>query len=290
MPAETLRKNIGDIALPVGATSVLGSIMTSANAVLIPRRLILSGMPAEKAMESFGILFGMTIPMMMLPGAFFGALSLTLMPKLAEGRALGKTDEIRQRISKAIAATVLLILPSLVFLLFFGEDLGSALFHEASAGTALPAMAPGVFFVFLQGITGCCLNGIGIHRPTAVISILSDVVQLGFTWYFTAIPGVGMSGFIAGLAVSSALGFFLNLICLTKVIGLRMELRRWFLAPGAAAAGMFLSLRFLLGALPFPGAELFRGAAATAGGGAAYLMILLLLGVPVPFIRVPRRK
>ena len=281
LPGELLKRKIGAIAFPVGATSVLGSLMTSANAVLIPRRLILSGIPVEQAMESFGILFGMTIPMMLLPGAFIGALSLTLMPKLAESRALGRKEEIRQRTSKAISATVLLVLPALVFLLFFGKPLGSVLFHEASAGEALPALSPGILFVFLQGITGCCLNGIGIHRPTALISIFSDVIQLGFTWYFTAIPGVGMRGFIAGLAVSSALGFLLNLICLMKETGLRIEVRNWILAPGAAAAGMFFSLRFLLEVLPAPGMELFRGLAATVGGGAAYLLILVLLGVPI---------
>ena len=41
-------------------------------------------------MSAFGVLCGMTLPMLCLPTAFIGALGLVLVPKLAEGAALGQ--------------------------------------------------------------------------------------------------------------------------------------------------------------------------------------------------------
>ena len=48
------------------------------------------GMDVSQAMSSFGVLCGMTVPMLYLPTAFIGALGLVLVPKLARSTALGR--------------------------------------------------------------------------------------------------------------------------------------------------------------------------------------------------------
>lgn len=61
--------------------------MGSATSVLIPQRLVHAGAEVSEAMSAFGVLCGMTLPMLCLPTAFIGALGLVLVPKLAEGAA-----------------------------------------------------------------------------------------------------------------------------------------------------------------------------------------------------------
>ena len=48
-------------------------------------------------MSAFGVLCGMTLPMLCLPTAFIGALGLVLVPKLAEGAALGQRGLVQHR-------------------------------------------------------------------------------------------------------------------------------------------------------------------------------------------------
>lgn len=283
VPAAELRGKVVGIAFPVGITSLMGNLMTSANTVLIPQRLILSGVSVSEAMSAFGVLFGMSIPLMMLPGAFISALCLTLLPRLAESQALHRKEDIRRSVSRAVAATSMIVLPSMAFLILFGPALGNALFREDSVGKYIGIMAPGVFFAFQQSVTGSALNGLGKHRAAAAVSIASDVIQLGFTYFGTAIPGVGMNGFIAGFIVSSVFGFGLNLFFLARETGMTVDLTGWLVSPGLAALSMGLAMRLVTECFGggFPAAV-----CGTAAGLIVYLVLLRLQGVRLELRRL----
>ena len=67
VPAGLLRRQMARVAIPVGATALLGNLMGSANSVLIPRKLMAAGLSESAAMSEFGVVFGMTMPMLTLP-------------------------------------------------------------------------------------------------------------------------------------------------------------------------------------------------------------------------------
>ena len=80
-----LNRRIASIAVPIGLTSLLGNLMGSATSVLIPQRLVHAGAEVSEAMSAFGVLCGMTLPMLCLPTAFIGALGLVLVPPWGSG-------------------------------------------------------------------------------------------------------------------------------------------------------------------------------------------------------------
>lgn len=61
------------IALPVGANALLGNLMGAANATLIPQKLVEGGMERSAAISEFGVVCGMTMPMLSLPIVFLGS-------------------------------------------------------------------------------------------------------------------------------------------------------------------------------------------------------------------------
>ena len=58
----TLARRVTSIAVPVGATALLGNLMSAVNAALIPQKLVESGMDRAAAMSEFGVVCGMTLP------------------------------------------------------------------------------------------------------------------------------------------------------------------------------------------------------------------------------------
>ena len=123
LAARVLNRRICSIAVPIGLTSLLGNLMGSANAVLIPQRLVHAGAEVSQAMSAFGVLCGMTIPMLCMPTAFIGALGLVLVPKLAESAALGQRALIQRRIGRSMLATSVLILPAMAILVVLGPTI-----------------------------------------------------------------------------------------------------------------------------------------------------------------------
>ena len=98
------RRRIFSIALPVGLNALLGNLMGAANSALIPQKLVEGGLDRSAAVSQFGVVCGMTMPMLSLPIVFLGALNLVLVPRLSRACALNRPGEVRRLASQAISA------------------------------------------------------------------------------------------------------------------------------------------------------------------------------------------
>ncbi len=282
LPSKQIRRSIRSIAIPIGATSLLENIMSSINAVIIPQRLVVAGWTVTEAMSAFGILFGMALPMLLLPSAFIGALCTILVPKLAQSAALGQKQEINQRLGKAMASTSLLILPFLALMLTVGPVLGQALFLESSIGDYLPILSIGVLFSCYESVLASALNGLSKQQATAGYSLLCSFVQLILTYIGTTIPGVGLYGFCIGFVVSSILGTILFGVYLVKQTGFRIRLGSWFLFPAIAAAFAGLCSYLLFGVLTNAGlSDLASALVVSLLGIVCYIIALWTEGIQV---------
>lgn len=278
--SRRLSRRMGTIALPIAATALLGNLMGSANAVLIPQRLVHAGMEVSEAMSAFGVLCGMTVPMLCLPTAFIGALGLVLVPKLSQSVALGRMDEVRRRIHKALLATSVLTMPALAILVVLGPTIGVYLFREATVGQHIIPLSVGVLLSCYQSVLSGALNGIGRQAAAARSSLICGAVQLGCTWLLMGLPGVGLRGYVAGFVLSSAMGVILNYLELSRRTALKPRLFQWCTAPALSAVLMGLVINLLFRILLDAGME---GAPACLicilFGGVLYLTALSAQGV-----------
>lgn len=238
-------RRIASIAVPVGVTALLGNLMGSANSVLIPQRLVVGGMEVSEAMSEFGVLCGMTIPLLNMPSALIGAMCLIMVPKLAESAALRDRRGIQRRLDRALLATSVLMMPATALLVVVGPALGRLLFGEGRVGEHMLSLAVGVLLCCYQSVLSCALNGVSRQNAAARNSILCGAVQLLFTWFTVAIPGVGLRGYVAGFLVSSVLGLGLNLISTVRATGLRLRPFEWLVSPALAALLMGLCINLL---------------------------------------------
>ena len=250
-----LNRRIASIAVPIGLTSLLGNLMGSATSVLIPQRLVHAGAEVSEAMSAFGVLCGMTLPMLCLPTAFIGALGLVLVPKLAEGAALGQRGLVQHRVDRSMLATSVLILPAMAFLVVLGPTLGAALFREPTVGRSILPLSVGVLLSCYQSVLASALNGVGRPGAAARNSILCGVVQLGCTFFLMGLPGVGLRGYVAGFLASAALGVLLNWWAVRRATGLRAQIFQWCTAPALSALLMGLVINLLFQVLRRAGLE-----------------------------------
>ena len=105
----------------------------SAEAVLIPVSLQTSGLSISESLSLYGILTGMSLSFLMFPNAVTSSLSAMLLPAISEEQSHGN----EQRISLSIEYTILFGLLMGIFcmgiFLFFGNELGTVVFHEPLA-------------------------------------------------------------------------------------------------------------------------------------------------------------
>ena len=244
-PGKVLDRRIAQVALPVACTALLGNLMGSACAILIPQKLVEGGMEVSQAVSAFGVMFGMSLPMLGLPTAFISALGLVLMPRLAQQAALGRWREVRRLTSSAMLAASVLMLPAMALMAVLGPELAVRFFREPSAGDYLLPLAGTVVLSCWRSVLSCALNGAGRQAAAARNALIAGAVELAVTALTVGLPGVGLKGYVAAALLSEGLGVGLNLLSLCRASGLRPDPFRWVAAPGLAALLMGLDVNLL---------------------------------------------
>lgn len=285
-------RQLFSIALPVGATSLLSTVLGSANAVLIPAKLVEGGMELSEAMSEFGVLSGMTLPMLALPTGFIGALCLVMVPDLSRRTAQEGPRAAAGFLDRVMSATSLLMAPAMALLAVIGPTLGRAMFRDPRVGGWILPLAVGTLLGCWQSVLSGALNGLGLQAKAALSAILSDAAQLVFTVF--AVPRWGLAGFAAGYVVSGLVGAALNLAAVLRAAALRPQVFRWFVRPVLAAGFMGLWCRLLFQVMLGAGCgEGWAALACAALGAVLYTAALLAQGLSVTVIFAPlsrRRK
>lgn len=279
IPPNLLGQMTG-IALPVGASALLGTLMGAANASLIPRLLVEGGMERSLAMSSFGILCGMTLPMLGFPTVLLGALNLVLIPRLAQSLALNRWDEIQRRTHKALLCVSVTMLPSMGLLWVIGEDVGILLFSQESVGQYLLPLAIASAFSSYQSTLFAILNGIGKQSVSAILSLLAGGSQLLFT--LVLVPRWGLEGFIHGLLFLSGFHTLLQGYWVLKLSKTPPRFFQWLTAPMLSALLMALSSNLLYQILSDSGVVLGINLLVTT----SFALILYLLSLWVQGFRL----
>ena len=273
----------------MGATSLLGTLLGSANAVLIPARLVAGGMDASRAMAQFGVVSGMTLPLLALPTGFIGALCLVMVPDLARRTARGNRQAAAGFLDRVVSATSLLMAPAMALLAVVGPTIGRALFRNEGVGEFILPLAVGTLLGCYQSVLGGALNGLGLQGRGARNAILSDAAQLICTW--ALVPQWGLEGFVFGFVLSAVVGAGLNLISVLRAAGLQPKVFPWFVRPLLSAVFMGLWCRLFFRVLLGAGCPEGWACVLTALLGLVlYAAALLAQGLSVTDVLPGRRK
>ena len=209
-PADTHEKNmwgtVRKIAVPVAAANLLTNLIGSANAVIIPGRLIVSGVDPSEALSAFGIAFGMTMPLLALPLVFSGSIGTVMLPRLAESAATRDFTAIRRRIKTALLAAAVSVALCTAILIPYGAGIARALFRNPGAGQYMAPLALATALACFESLLGTFLNALGKQNNTAANFIFAGIVQLLLTWWGVALPGLRLGGFVLAYIAGNTLG------------------------------------------------------------------------------------
>lgn len=84
--------------IPLSLNYILASFSSSAENVLIPRTLKLYGLSPALALDIFGTISGLTLPVLLFPGVLCRCACVMLLPSVSEANAAGKDAKITKTI------------------------------------------------------------------------------------------------------------------------------------------------------------------------------------------------
>jgi len=201
-------------ALPVTAMRTANSLTSSLVSIILPVRLIASGMTSTEAMSAFGAAVGQAIPLLFIPITLIGSFTLVLVPEISENYYKKQYRLLKSDVEKAIKFSVLLTSFFVPVFTVCGEEIGLLVFGGHECGKYLSASAFLMIFMSLSSITTSILNSIGLERKTLVFFLISGILMLLSIWFLPKL--VGIYALLIGFSFIYGLTTLLNLVLIGK--------------------------------------------------------------------------
>ena len=239
-----VRHRLVETALPLALADDLRTGITTAENLMVPRRLALCTAVADP-LAAFGLVSGMVFPVIMFPAAILYGLNELLIPELARCRAGGQTRRIRYLVRRSLRVALVygLLFSGLLYLL--ADDLCLRLYGNPDAAGSIRLYGTLVPMLYCDAVTDAMTKGLGQQKVCVRYNIITSAMDVAFLYLL--LPDYGMTGYFVSFFLTHLINFLLSLRRLLKITGQRIP----FHTPALAVSGCLLA-SFAAGFLPSP--------------------------------------
>jgi len=234
-PCETtgLTRRLLSLSLPLSLNRLVINILHSIEAIFIPGMLRLSGLTNSDALSLYGILNGMAIPFILFPSAIPNALSVLLLPAVSENLDEKSRPHLQQCVGNAVKYSTIIGLFSTAVFFFFGQDIGTAFYHNTLAGDYIRILSPLCPLLYLSTTLGSVINGLGKPHLSFFTTVSGLLVRLAIIVFF--VPKSGIYGVLIGLLVSQLVSTLFDAILVLKYCKAFPPVSEWLVLPALFA-------------------------------------------------------
>lgn len=202
------------ISLPVAITSIIRSGLSTVKQLLIPIRLEKYTHSSSLALSQYGIINGMTFPLILFPSVFINSFAGLLIPEFASFK-LHNNYSIMNKIIYFIfkIASVFSICIIGIFLTF-NEEICTMIYHSTEIAQFVILLCPIIIFMYLDTIIDSMLRGLDRQVEVMYCNIADLFITISLIYSF--IPICGIYGYIVILYISEIFNFCVSLYQLYK--------------------------------------------------------------------------
>lgn len=229
------------LAIPICFGSLVLPLFALVDSFTVANVLEWSGWGELAAIQEKGI-YDRSQPLIQFASFFASAVSLSIVPAIAEARAQGDHQSIVDRSRQALRMTLLLGLPASVGLAIVAVPTNVMLFKDASGSSAMAIFAFTAVFSTMGMTSSGILQGLGSVMLPARNLLLGALIKLGLNLFL--IPLWDIRGAALATVIGYGIATLLNLLALkSQIPGLRQASRSRvalftaILSMGAAAYG-----------------------------------------------------
>ena len=243
-PADPARR-LWEILWPVEGGRVLASALHTAENMLVPACLavyLINAGGRTAALEQYGELKGMALPLLTFPFGLLGSLSVLLMPEITQAHILGQTERLNALLDRMLRLTGYFSALAGVLFWVWGRPLA-----QFCTKVRMPGLSGNAGSCHAADVSGKhggrCHERDGEQKAAFRYSVWDSILRIGGV--VALLPRFGMKGFLAVILLSSLYTCAANTGHLLFSSGTQHAFRRWLGAPAlaavlAAAAGMAL--------------------------------------------------
>lgn len=211
-----LRRQLLRLSAPMTVSRLCQTSLRALNAVLLPVCLRRSGLTQAAATTQFGLLNGMVMPLLMLPGVITGALCTVAAP--AVSRQEQQPRQLRRTMRRLLLAGSMIGLCTMLLLFLSADFIGLRLYREPALAPLIRFMSPAALLMALQQVQFGLIAGLGLQKQTLLPTVAASLLSLLITAFLCPMPAVRLYGAALASLCSALLRTIWNHCILTRTL------------------------------------------------------------------------
>lgn len=222
-------KKILRIAFPVAITSYIRSGLSTLKQLLIPFSLEKYSSDCNTALAQYGLINGMTMPIIMFPCIIITSCANLLIPEFARYNIKKDFDRMNQVIVFIFKFTSFFSICIIGIFLTFTEELCFFIYNNLEISEFLVILSPLIILIYLDKIIDSMLRGLDKQVGVMFCNIFDLFMTIIFI--YTIVPIYGIYGYLAIIAISEILNFTISIIQLYKVTKFKFDYISYVIVP-----------------------------------------------------------
>ncbi|MBQ8452043.1 MAG: oligosaccharide flippase family protein [Clostridia bacterium] len=208
-------KSLLKTSTPITAVRTVSALVSSIISIIIPLKLMDYGFTSSEALSEFGIITGMTLPLLMIPSTLIGSLAVTIIPSISEqtknidGGEIKNFEKLKNKINFSIRTAVIfggILVPVFAAL---GIPICRFLFDNNEAGIYLSCASILMIPLGISQITSSILNAVGLEMKSLKNYVISSALLVISIFFLPKY--IGTFSLIVGYAFMSITSSALNI-------------------------------------------------------------------------------
>jgi stage V sporulation protein B len=185
--------------------------------MLVPAGLKRSGMGADAALATHGVIHAMVFPVLMFPSVLMVSAADMLIPELTEAQVSGNQLKVKSIVTRILKEAFYFSFGCAMMFFIFGGAIGKALFNSAEAGEYIRGLAPLVLVMYMDMITDGMLKGLGEQFYSMCVNIADSSVSVILVWI--TLPVWGIKAYLFMIISTEIFNFALSMYRLRQITG-----------------------------------------------------------------------
>ena len=217
---ERLTGRMLRIAVPLAFSAYARVSLTTAEHLLVPRKLREAGYSAQGALAGYGTVSGMVFPIIGFPSCLLTAVAELTVPELTAAQVQGDDARIGRTVSVLLRAALAFSLAVALFLFLTADALGRMLYRTETVGPYLRLFALLIPPMYLDIVTDGCLKGLGQMLWSMGLNVVESAV--GVLLVVALLPRYALNGYIAVIFFCELINFAASFGRLKKTVDFRL--------------------------------------------------------------------
>ena len=252
--AGSILKGILVIAVPITLGAMLMPLVNLVDASVVKIRLMDIGLAEDAAESLYGQLTGFCEPIIALPQVLMSAIVMSIVPMVAAANKIGDRARLHETISLGLRMSSIVAFPCAIGLLILAKPALTMLFftQKESAANAAPSLRVlSISFILLAIITIMTgvLQGVGRQIWPVINLFIGLLFKVAVTWILVGTETFNVVGAPLGTMAAYLIAGGLDLYCLRRFTGTKLDLKLMILKPflsalvmGVVVAGVYYGL------------------------------------------------